>query len=232
MKVKVTHQDKSIVLDIPADKVMVLLDSVCQVNLDDTSDTVDMVRFIEDHGDVVELKCDNDGEAALFYNPVWMADFAPSEEATVSRIACGYATWIGLTGTETRPSCCKFEDQFLRTEEGFDIITTPRSIAQVVRLTEEYAKCPDALNYRSHVALGTFGLSRNDRLSDAILEEVLSYLKTPREDGKDYSVHAVSEDFRDPFFNFIVKKDPDWFNSPNRDSKGYWDNVGLFKAFY
>lgn len=230
MKVKVTHEDKSIVLDIPADKAMVLLDASCRFKGAESKDCADIVRFIEDHGDVVEIQCDEDGEAALFYKPVWVTDFASSENTEDSRISCGYATWVGLPGVTPRPEGSTLEEQFLRHEGGFDIITTPRAIVQVSHVNEKRLQEPTAGNYRSAVDLGSFSLSRGHRLSEGLLEEVFAYLKVPREEGKDYSMHAIGAG-ESLFFSLAVRNDPDWCDSPNRDSKGYWDNVGLFRLF-
>lgn len=230
MKVKVTHEDKSIVLDIPADKAMVLLDAGCRFRGAENLTCADIVRFIEDHGDVVEIQCDEDGEAALFYNPVWLADFKAAKNTEDSRVTCGYATWVGVAGVAPLPEGATLEEQFLRHEGGFDIVTTPRAIVQVSHLTEQRAQEPSAGNYRSAVDLGSFVLSRGHRLSEGLLEEVFSYLKAPREEGKDYSMHAIGSG-DSLFFSLAVRNDPDWCDSPNRDSDGYWDNVGLFRLF-
>lgn len=230
MKVKVTHEDKSLVLDIPADKVMVLLDGSCRHTGEEVKESADIVRFIEDHGDMVEIKCDKDGEAALFYNPVWIADFAPSGVSEDSRVACGHVVWVGQTGTDSRPEGAVLEEQFLRNEGGFDIMTTPRAIVQVSHLTEQRAQDASAGNYRSAVDLGSFCLVRGHRLSEKLLEEAFSYLKTPRDEGKDYSMHSMGSQ-EDVFFSLMARNDPDWNSSPNCASEGYWDNVGLFRLF-
>lgn len=74
MKIKVTHEDKSVILDIPADKVMVVLADAYSYKTEEVKDCIDTVSFIKDCGDIVEIKCSEDGDAALFYNSVWITD--------------------------------------------------------------------------------------------------------------------------------------------------------------
>ena len=64
MKIKVTHEDKSVILDIPADKVMVVLADVYSYKTEEVKDCIDTVSFIKDCGDIVEIKCSEDGDAA------------------------------------------------------------------------------------------------------------------------------------------------------------------------
>lgn len=228
MKVKVTHEDKSVILDIPADKVMVVLADTYSYKDEEAKDCADTVSLIEDRGDVVEIKCGEDGDAALFYNPAWITDFASSHDTETSRVACGYAVWVGATGANSRPEGTTLEEQFLRHEGGFDIVTTPRAIVHAAHLTEQRQQVANVGNFRSAMNLGSFTLVRGYRLSEDLLEEVCSYLKAAREEGKDYSMHSLGNQ-EDADVSLEDRNDPDWNSSPNCASKGYWDNVGLFR---
>lgn len=227
MKIKVTHKDKSVILDIPADKVMVILADAYSYKTEEVKDCIDTVSFIKDCGDIVEIKCSEDGDAALFYNSVWITDFASSYDTESSRVACGYAVWVGATGANSRPEGTILEEQFLRHEGGFDIVTTPRAIVHAAYLTEQRQQVADAGNFRSAMNLGSFTLVRGYRLSEDLLEEVYSYLKAPREEKKDYSNHCL--DTKEAIY-FISQAhlESDWNSSINCISRGYWNNVGLF----
>lgn len=227
MKVKAIYEDQHTILDIPASKVLVL----CEERAEVTNNGVvsDIVRVVEDHGDVVEVTCDDEMEMVLFFNPVWMADFEPSRNHGKSRVSCGYAVYVAAPGCTRITNDCKLEQKYLRVDSGFTILTTPRAIIHVLDMTEEVKSNPKSGNYRYSIALGNFAWCSSRRLSDELLEQLFDYLKVAREEGKDYSEHGL--DAADLVYQLSARNDSDWKYSPNCTSKGYWDNVNLFWMF-
>lgn len=227
MKVKVIYEGQHVILDIPASKFLVLRER----RTEDVSYEIiaDCVRVVEDRGDVVEIPCDSDGQLVLFFNPVWVTDFAPTEYMEYARVSCGWAIWVGAPNYKGLPDGHELEQKYLRTESGFSILTTPRAIMQLTRMSESAKSDHSQGNYRCAVALGSRIWDRARRIPEELLENLLTYTKVDREEGKDYSEHGLESCAE--WYTEASRRDTDWIYSPNRESKGYWNNVDLFWLF-
>lgn len=223
MKVKVVNKDKFQIIEIPADKVLVISDK-CTLEAADQRLPYSPIRFVDTDGGIPEFDVDTYCAVCFFYDPVVVTEVSASEDHHEAIFSTGTFMWVSI-GKQFVEEDKHTETAYSREEGEAIIVTTPRGYVQLQRLSEEEKQDEDRGNFRSMVDLGDFRQVRGGRLDDATLEQIRAFINAPRESGKDYSNHTPSK--WNPRFMFGALQDPMFKDSPNSVLPGYWHNVAL-----
>lgn len=239
MKVKVTYENKSIMLDIPATKVLVVSDKKRElfekkVERDGRKDkiTSESLYIVESNNseEVVELTMYEElGELVLFYNPVFMIEL---DGILASHVyATGWSTTVYVADIfDESPQM--LEEQYTRHENGFHSITTPRVIFDATKLTKEMLQDLERANTRFRADMGNYTLVICTRVPDELRAEIADFLRAPREAGKDYSEHSLLDKSTEQIAIEVAKKDDTFFLSPYANNADYWKQVALNYAIH
>ena len=223
MKVKVVNKDKFQIIEIPADKVLVISDKRT-LEAADQSLPYSPIRFVDTDGGIPEFDVDKYGAVCFFYDPVVITEMSASEEHHEAIFSTGTFMWVSI-GKQFVEEDKHTEKAYSREEGEAIIVTTPRGYLQLQTLSEEEKQDEDRGNFRSVVGLGDFSQRRGGRLDDAAFEQIRAFINVSRESGKDYSNHTPSN--WNPMFMLGALQDPEFKDSPNSVLPGYWHNVAL-----
>lgn len=241
MKVKVTHEDKILMLEIPATKVLVVIDKKRELERNGRDqDNSEALYLLEsnDPEETMELTTDEEaGALALFYNPVLVIDKVniethDEEEPMIPShvYATGWTTFVYLVDTPAdrrRP-----EAQYTRTENGFTIITTPRVLVDAMSLTAGMRENPQRANVRYRSDLGNYTSVVNTRVSDAFREELAEFLRAPRDHTKNYAEHSLIDKDVEVLAIEAAKKEEVFSDSPFAANDDYWQQIAMNYAIH
>lgn len=224
MKVKVVNKDKSEVVEIPAEKVLVISDKkIFEVSPQEFTPA----QFLTDEESIPEIEVDSYGAACFFYNPVYILDMQKTEEGREAGkmiFVTGTFMWVAVGN--------QFVEENKHTEKAYSkevgestIVTTPRGYMQLVTLTDKEKEDADCGNFRIEVDLGNFCQRRGGRFADEVLAQVWEFVNVPRDPSKDYSDHTPKN--WNSMFMIGALQDPMFEDHANSILPGYWHNVAL-----
>lgn len=241
MKVKVTHEDKTLMLDIPATKVLVVVDKKRELERNggdqDNSEALYMLES-SDPEEIMELTTDEEtGALALFYNPVLVIDQVniethDEEEPIIPShvYATGWTTFVYIEDTPVDRR--RSEKQYTRTENGFTIITSPRVLVDAMALTAGMRENPRRANVRYRADLGNYTSVVNTRVSDAFRDELAEFLRAPRDYTKIYDAHSLIDKDVEALAIAAAKKEGVFSDSSFAANDDYWQQVAMNYAIH
>lgn len=233
MKVKVTHEDSSVMIDIPANKVFVVIDKIREQEKTRSEVDSKACYFVESSNpeDVVELTTDEEaGILALFYNPVEVIEIRNKDcgdEILPSQLfATGWCTNVFKLDESTERM--HMEEQYTKKEGGFAIVTSPRVLIDTLELTENMRANEERANVRYRSDMGNFVCSCNTRISSERQKELAEFLRVPRETGKSYAEHSLGDkQVEAEAIEFVKRHDRFFKESPFADTEDYWKQVAM-----